>query len=142
MGFSLIASAVVLGISIAMAVQIVTGDIFPTIDHINTAYQDLKHRMDIQAHANINITTINRTTNTTTYDYTITVHNTGTITLPTNTMTILIDGTKQNYTTTTTYLYPDTTATFTIHNIPGSTTKRIKIITQNAIADYQTYTPT
>jgi archaellum component FlaF (FlaF/FlaG flagellin family) len=132
---------VVIGIAIAMSIEILTTNVLPAIDNINTAYHDLQQRIDTQTHANINITTITRTPNSTNYDYTITIHNTGTITLPTTTMTLLINGTQQPFTTTTTYLYPDTTTTLTAPNIPGDTEQRIKIITENAISDYHTYIP-
>jgi archaellum component FlaF (FlaF/FlaG flagellin family) len=125
-----------------MSVEIITADIFPTVDSINNAYENLKDRIDTQAQASINITNITRQTNNTTYDYTITIHNTGSITLPTASLTILLNGTKEPYTTTQTYLYPDTTTTLTVLNIPGPSSKRIKIITKNGIADYHTYTPT
>lgn len=140
MGFSLIAAAVVLGIATAMAFNIFTTAVFPTVTDINTAYQDLNQRLDTTSHANIQITTITQTPNATSYDYTITIHNTGTITLPTQTMTVLIDGTQHPFTTTTHYLYPDTATTLTLTNIPGAA-PRVKVITDHAIAAYSTYTP-
>jgi len=141
MGFSLIASAVVIGVSIAMAVEIFTADVFPTVDTINTAYEDFKDRIDTQAHASIDITTVTRQKQGQNYDYTITINNTGDITFPTSSMTVLFDGTTQTYTTTTTYLYPRTSTTLTVADIPGTGGKRIKIIAKNAIADYYTFTP-
>ena len=141
MGFSLIASAVILSISIAMAVEIFTGDVFPTVDHINTAYEDLKDRIDTQAHTNINITSITRLANNDTYDYTIIVQNTGSVTLPTATMTILFNGTREPFTASAAYLYPESTATFSVHGIAGASSKRVKVVTKNAIADYLIYTP-
>jgi archaellum component FlaF (FlaF/FlaG flagellin family) len=141
MGFSLIASTVVIGIAIAMAFQIFATDLFPTVSTINDAYNHLNTRLDTQAHTSLTITTINRTANVTTYDYTITIHNTGATTLPTRTMTILVNGITTPFTTTTPYLYPDTTTTLTLTDIPGADGKRVKIITENAIASYATYTP-
>ncbi len=141
MGFSLIASAVVLSIAIAMAIEIFTGDIFPTIDRINTAYEGLKGRIDTQAHANINITSISRVSYGLNYNYTITVHNTGSVTLPTATATILFNGTKEPFNASAPYLYPDATVTFSIIGIPDMSGKRVKVITENAIADYRTFTP-
>ena len=141
MGFSLIASAVVLSLALAMAFEIFTGDLFPTVDHINTAYEDLKDRIDTQARANINITNITRAANDTTYDYTITVSNTGSITLPATTMTLLVNGMKEPYHATVAYLYPDTTMTLIVYNIPGGGSQRIKLVTANGIADYKTFTP-
>ncbi len=141
MGFSLIASAVVISISIAMAVEIFTGDVFPTVDHINTAYEGLKGRIDTQAHTDINITSISRLQSDDAYDYTIIVQNTGSVTLPTATMTILFNGTKEPFTASTAYLYPESTATFSVNGIAGASGKRIKVVTVNAIADYLIYTP-
>lgn len=140
MGFALIASAVVIGVAIAMAVEIFTADVFPAVETINTAYENLRNRMETQDNANIDITSIVRYNHHEIYyDYAITISNTGDIPLPTDKMTVLFDGTSQPYTASVTYLYPLSTGTLTVVNIAGSGTKRIKVVTENAVSAYDTY---
>ena len=63
MGFSLIGAAVVLGLTLFMAVEIITGDLLPTIESINDSYDDMNERFQEQVHTNINITAVSRSAN-------------------------------------------------------------------------------
>ena len=77
MGFSLTASAAVIAVALFIALEIVTGSLFPTMNGINDSYDDLKNRMIDQVHTNINITSITTQANGPNYDYNITIKNTG-----------------------------------------------------------------
>ena len=61
MGFSLIASTVVIGVSILLAVEILTGNILPAVSDINDSYKDMKNRAVEQVQTDINITGVTKT---------------------------------------------------------------------------------
>jgi len=141
MGFSLIASAAILGVTLFMAVQIITGDLLPTIESINDSYGDMKDRLANQLQTDISITTVSRVINGPNYNYNITVQNTGSITLNTEDFVILINGTEYQFTCSHAYLHPESTVYFQVIDIAGDEPKRMKVITDNGIEEYYTYTP-
>jgi flagellar protein FlaG len=139
MGFSLIAAAALLGLSLFMAVEIITSDLLPTIEGINDSYDDMNDRFQEQLHTDINITTVSRSLNGSNYDYNVSVKNTGSETLDSDVFIILINGSEYEFTFSQAYLYPENTVYFRIANVVGTEAKRIKVITNNGIADYYTY---
>lgn len=141
MGFSLIASAAILGVTLFMAGEIITGDLLPTIEGINDSYGDMKDRLRDQVQTDINITMVTRSENGANYNYSISVQNMGSITLNTEDFLILINGTNHQFTCSHTYLYPKNTVNFQVVNVAGDTVKRMKVITNNGISDYYVYTP-
>jgi archaellum component FlaF (FlaF/FlaG flagellin family) len=138
MGFSVIAAAAIVGLTLFMAVEIITSDLLPTIDEMNKSYGDMKDRYQNQLQSDINITTIVRSANGSNYDYNITVKNTGSITLTTKDFQILINGSEYQFNCSGEKLYPENTLFFKIMNIAGTGSQRVKVITNNGIADYYT----
>ena len=138
MGFSVIAAAAILGLTLFMAVEIITSDLLPTIDEMNKSYGDMKDRYQSQLQSNINITSVNRSTNGSNYDYNISVKNTGSVTLVTKNFQILINGSECQFNCSDERLYPENTLFFHIMNITSSGSQRVKVITNNGIADYYT----
>jgi len=139
MGFSVIAAAAILGLTLFMAVEIITSDLLPTIEDMNKSYDDLKDRQQNQLHSDINITTMLRSANGSNFDYNISVKNTGSATLFTKDFQILINGTAYQFTCSRENLYPENIVYFSIMNVPGVGSQRVKVITNNGIADYYTY---
>jgi len=139
MGFSVIAAAAILGLTLFMAVEIITSDLLPTIEDMNKSYDDLKDRQQNQLHSDINITTTLRSANGSNFDYNISVKNTGSATLFTKDFQILINGTAYQFTCSRENLYPENIVYFSIMNVPGAGSQRVKVITNNGIADYYTY---
>jgi archaellum component FlaF (FlaF/FlaG flagellin family) len=139
MGFSLIASAAILGVTLFMAAEIITSDLLPTIEGINDSYGDMKNRLKNQIQSDINITGVTRLANGTNYDYNISVENTGSVTLKTEDFMILINGTLYQKICSHMYLYPKNTLFFQVFNVTGTDETRIKVITNNGIADYYEY---
>ena len=75
------------------------------------------------------------------YDLTVTISNTGSETLRSDELDILIDGTIQSYTflpVTTTWT-PDEMKTLTVTGLSGAGSHRVKVVTENGISDYDTY---
>ena len=141
MGFSLIAAAAILAVTFFMAVEIITGALLPTLDGINTSYGQLKNRLTDQIQTDINITTVSRSASGVNFNYNITVQNTGSVTLKTEKFVVLVNGIEYPASCTCSYLYPQNTGYFSLTNVTGGGAARIKIISDNGIADYFTYTP-
>jgi archaellum component FlaF (FlaF/FlaG flagellin family) len=139
MGFSLIAAAAILGFTLFMAAESITSNVLPTIEGINDSYGDLRDRIRDQLQTDINITVVSRSDNGTNYDYNISVQNTGSVTLDTEDFMILINGTGYPFTCSHRYLYPENTVYFRIVDVAGAEAKRIKVISNNGIADYYAY---
>ncbi len=139
MGFSLIAAAAILGFTLFMGVEIIVSDLLPTIEEINISYAEMNERIQEQCHTGINITLVERILNDTNYVYTISVQNTGSTTLRTTDFIVLINGSQYDYLVSRQYLYPDNTIDFDVVNQVDGGVLRIKVITNNGIADYYTY---
>lgn len=140
MGFSVIAAAAILGLTLFMAVEIIASDLLPTIEDMNKSYDELKERHQNQLQSDINITIVLRSANGSNYDYNISVKNTGSATLFTNDFEILINGSEYQFTCPRENLYPENTVYFHIMNVASAGSQRVKVITNNGIADYYTYT--
>jgi archaellum component FlaF (FlaF/FlaG flagellin family) len=140
MGFSLIAAAAILGFTLFMTVGIITSDLLPTIEDINDSYGKMKERYQEQLHTSMNITLVTWSTNGSNYDYNVSVYNTGSVTLLTDDFIFLIDGSEYPFTCPQKYLYPENTVYFHIDDVPGAGAKRMKVISNNGIADYYVYT--
>ena len=141
MGFSLIASAAILGVTLFMAAEIINSDLLPTIEDINDSYDSMKDRLRDQVQTDVNITAVSRSFNGSNYDYNISVQNTGSVTLTTEDFVILINGTTYQFTCTHSYVHPENTVYFQVVNVAGAGVKRLKVITNNGIADYYTDSP-
>ncbi len=139
MGFSVIAAAAILGLTLFMAVEIIASDLLPTIEDMNKSYDEMKDRQQNQLQSNINITTALRSANGSNFDYNVSVKNTGSATLFTKNFQVLINGTTYQFACSRENLYPENTVYFSITNVPGAGSQRVKVITNNGIEDYYTY---
>jgi archaellum component FlaF (FlaF/FlaG flagellin family) len=139
MGFSVIAAAAILGLTLFMAVEIIASDLLPTIEDMNKSYDEMKDRQQNQLQSDINITAALRSANSSNFDYNISVKNTGSATLFTKDFQILINGTAYQFICSRENLYPENTVYFSITNVPGAGSQRVKVISNNGIEDYYTY---
>ena len=139
MGFSLTASFAIIGVSLLISIEILTGGIIPTIVDTDESYNDMVDRTIEMVQTDINISSVAIYVNGLNYDHNISVKNTGSITLNTSDFTILINGVSQMFRCADAYLYPEQHTTFNVTNLPGDGNKRLKIITGNGIADYFEY---
>ena len=75
------------------------------------------------------------------YNLTLTVSNTGSETLKSDELNVLVDGIVQSYsfTPTTTTWTPDGTISLIVTGLSGGGSHRVKMITENGISDYDTY---
>ena len=140
MGFSLSAAAAIVGVSALIAVEILIGNLLPTITNVNDSYGDMKDRAIDQVQTDINITNVNININGSGHDINITVENTGSISLKTSDFNILINGSTEQFTCSNSYLYPENEVYFNVTNSTGNTgLRRLKVVTDNGIADYYEY---
>ena len=75
------------------------------------------------------------------YNLTLTVSNTGSETLRSDELNVLVDGIIESYTfapTTTTWT-PDGAITLIVSGLSGGGSHRVKVVTENGISDYDTY---
>jgi len=136
MGFSLVAATAIIGVSLIMCLEIIVGTTIPTITDLNKSFDYMRNRAIDQVQTNIDIISVTSEINGSNFDINLTVENIGSITLQTSNFDILINGIKNEFTCSKSYLYPEGEVYFNILNIPGSGEKRLKIITNNGIADY------
>ena len=140
MGFSLAAAFAVIGVSILISIEILTGSLLPTITDFDDSYEDMIEREIDRVQTDINITNVSTSANNSNYDHNITLENTGSVTLKTSDFTILINGTIQQFSCSNSYLYPEKIVYFNIYNLAGNGSKRLKVVTDNGISDYYEYT--
>ena len=139
MGFSVIASFAVVGVSILIAIEIFSGNLFPALTSYDDSYDELIDRSIDYVQTDINITNVTTSSFGDNYNHSILVKNTGSITLNCSSFTILINGTTMDFNYSKSYLYPEKNAYFNISNLPGEEDKRLKVISDNGNSDYHEY---
>jgi len=74
------------------------------------------------------------------YSVTIRIKNEGSTTLDPLKLNVLIDGSLKSFTVTpSTSWFPEKEVTVSVTNLSGSGTHRVKVVTENGISDYETY---
>lgn len=139
MGFSIVAASAIIGVSVLISIEILTGSLLPTITDIDDSYDDMVERIVDSAQTNINITSVTVTINGSNYDHNISLENSGSVTLDTSNFIILIDGESQEFRCSDPYHYPEKISYFNVSNIAGAGNKRLKVVADNGISDYFEY---
>lgn len=140
MGFSLSATTAIIGLSIIISIELIVSTTIPTITNVHDSYDEMRERSIDIIQTDINITDVTTISNGSNYDLNISLKNTGSTTLKTQDFNILINGSNKEFICTSNYLYPENNVNFTVYNIAGSGQSRLKIVTNNGISDYYTYT--
>lgn len=110
-------------------------------DMVNDAAEDQYKIQNKRLQTDISITDSTANGPSASYDLTINLTNTGSETLNSSALNVLIDGAIESYTpslSTTTWT-PDETKTLEITGLSGAGSHRVKVITENGISDYDTY---
>lgn len=139
MGFSIVAAFAVVGVSLIMCIEIFTGGFFPMVTNVDFSFDDMGERALEMAHTDINITNVSTSAFGPNYNHSITVRNTGSITLNTNDFTVLINGVLQSFLCPDSYIYPEQQTCLNVSNLPGNGDQRVKVIAKNCISDYFEY---
>ena len=140
MGFSLVAAAAIIGVSIVMAIEIIVGTTIPTITDVHDSFDDMRDRAINQVQTDINITDVTSEVNGSNYDINITVENIGSITLETTYFNILVNGTEMEFTCSKSYLHPENEIYFNVSSLESTGPRRLKIVTDNGISGYYDFT--
>ena len=140
MGFSLVGAAAIIGVALLMSVEIIVSTTIPTITDVHDAFDDMRDRAITQVQTDINITDVSSEINGPNYDINITVENTGSITLQTAFFDILINGTINDFTCSKSYIHPENKVYFNVSSLSGVGIRRLKVVTNNGIADYYEFT--
>ncbi len=140
MGFSLVGAAAIIGVALLMSIEIIVSTTIPTITDVHDAFDDMRDRAITQVQTDINITDVSSEINGSNYDINITVENTGSITLHTAFFDILINGTKNDFTCSKSYIHPENKVYFNVSSLSGVGIMRLKVVTNNGIADYYEFT--
>ena len=142
MGFSVSAAAAIIGVAVLISIELMVANVIPTITDTQDSYDEMRDRAIDQIQTDINITNVVTSNNGSNYDHNISVENTGSISLETANFDVLINGVKQTFVCTKTYLHPENIVYFNVTNLAGTGAKRVKIVTDNGISDYYDYTIT
>lgn len=140
MGFSLVAAAAIIGVSILMAIEIIVGSTVPTLTDVHDSFDNMRDRAIDQVQTDINITDVTSEINGSNYDINVTVENTGSTTLETTYFNILINGTDKEFTCSKSYLHPENEVYFNVSSLQGTGERRLKVVTDNGISDYYEFT--
>ena len=136
MGFSLVAAAAIIGVSVLIAIEIIVGTTIPTITNVHDSFDEMRDRAIDQVQTDINVTSVTTEANGSNTDINVTLKNIGSVTLKTSYFSILINGVDQKYTCSNTYLHPENEVYFNVSSLIGSGDRRLKIVTDNGISDY------
>ena len=130
------------GVSILIALEIIVGTTIPTLTNVHNSYDDMRDRAIEQVQTDINITSVSTPINGSNYDLNFTIKNTGSTTLETTYFDILINGIKNSFTCSKSYLHPENEVWFNVTNLPDIGKGKLKVVTDNGISDYYEYTMT
>ncbi|UCF50339.1 MAG: hypothetical protein JSU91_02325 [Thermoplasmatales archaeon] len=140
MGFSLVGTAAIIGVSILMGIEIIISTTIPTITNVDDAFDEMRDRAIAQVQTDINITEVTSEINGSNYDINITIENTGSITLETAYFDILINGTKNDFSCSKSYIHPENYVYFNVSSLSGPGLIKLKVVTNNGISDYYEFT--
>ncbi len=139
MGFSISATAAIIGVSFLMILEISMGTLFPVITNIDESYDNMRERAINELQTDIEIHNISVQANSSLHDLSIQVKNTGSTTIKVSNVDLLINGTLSSFTCSNQYWFPENTYELSVYGLSGSGLKKVKIITYNGISDYDTY---
>lgn len=139
MGLSVSAATAIIGVSILISLEFMVANVIPTFTDTDDAYKEMKDRAIDKLQTDINITSITSTGNASNYDLNFTVKNTGSVSLEISYFNILVDGNEYSFTAEKDYLYPEKTSWFNITDLSGSDSATLKIVTDNGISEYSTF---
>ncbi|WP_292463363.1 hypothetical protein [Methanolobus sp.] len=110
-------------------------------DIINDASEDQHQLQSKRLHTSINIDHSVPGASGSTYDLTVTLTNKGSETLRFDELNVLIDGYLEPYTFngSAAIWVPEETRSFTVPDLTGAGTHRLKVVTENGISAYDTY---
>jgi archaellum component FlaF (FlaF/FlaG flagellin family) len=139
MGFSVSASAAILAVSLIMVLEVSMGTILPILTELDESYDALRKRAVDELQTAINIENITVESNASLHDVTIMVKNTGATVIESIHVHVLINGTLTSFTCDDDYWFPESHYTLSVDGISGSGDRQVKVVTNNGISSYASY---
>ena len=136
MGFSLVAAAAIIGVSILIVIEGIVGTTIPIFTNVHESFNKMKNRAIYQVQTDINITSVTAEVNGSKTDINITIKNIGSISLKTSYFYILINGTSKEFTCSNLYLHPGNEVYINVSSLASTGLQRLKVVTDNGISDY------
>lgn len=139
MGFSVSASAAIIAVALIMVLEVSMGTIFPILTELDESYDALRKRAVDELQTAINIENITVESNASFHDITITVKNTGSTVIESGYVHVLINGTLTSFICDDDYWFPESHYTLSVDDISGSGDQQVKVVTNNGISNYASY---
>ncbi|MEF8879909.1 MAG: hypothetical protein V5A64_05920 [Candidatus Thermoplasmatota archaeon] len=137
MGFSTSAATAVIGVAIFVSVHFIVADVIPTFAETMDSYSGMRDRAIDQAQTDITVKNVTNTSAGASFNISIAVENTGSVTLKTSDFHVLVNGSGQSFNVSSPYFYPENMIYFNLTGQPS--TAKIKVVTNNGVCDYYTY---
>ncbi len=141
MGFSTLAVFSILFISflgVSMVVYTVTAENYKEVKEV---MEKRSEREFERLNTKINISSITITGNTTRYSLQISMINKGSVTLDVAKLSVLVDGNLTDFVYSPSgVLYPEESVTLYISNLSGAGSHRVKVVCENGVNVYTSYT--
>ena len=139
MGFSISAASAIIGVAVVMIIEVSVGTVIPVFTDLNDSYNDMRQRSFDELQTDIVIQNITVQTHASLHDILISVSNSGSTVIETKYIDVLVNGTLTSFTCADNYWFPEGTYTISLTNLTGSGNKKVKVVTENGISDYDTY---
>ena len=139
LGFSVSATAAIIGVAVIMVLEVSLATMFPIITDLDGSYKEMSKRAIESIHTDIEIQNISVQLNESLHDLSIQIKNSGSTVIENDYVDLLINGTIYGFITSEEYWFPESNYTIVINGISGSGLQRVKLITKNGISDYDTY---
>ncbi len=139
MGFSVSASAAIIAVALIMVLEVSMGTILPILTELDESYDALRKRAVDELQTAINIENITVESNASFHDITITVKNTGSTVIESGYVHVLINGTLTSFICDDDYWFPESHYTLSVDGISGSGDQQVKVVTNNGISTYASY---
>lgn len=139
LGFSISATSAIIGVAIIMVIEVSVGTVIPVITDLDNSYDEMRQRAVEELQTMIEIENINVQTNDSLHDLSIEIKNTGSTVIESSYVNVLVNGSLSSFLCDDEYWFPESIYTVSVDGVSGSGLKKVKIITNNGISDYDTY---
>lgn len=138
-GFSISATAAIIGVSFLMILEISMGTLFPMFTDIDESYDNMRQRAIDELQTDIEIENISVQANSSLHDLTINLKNKGATTIEVSSVDLLVNGSLFPFSCNEEYWFPESNYTISVYGLSGSGLQQVKLIVFNGISDYGTY---
>ncbi len=139
LGFSISATAAIIGVAVIMVLEVTMATMFPMVTDLDESYKEMSKRAIENIQTEIEIQNITVQINGSLHDLSIQIKNSGSTVIENTYVDLLINGTLSEFITSEEFWFPESNYTILANGISGSGLQRVKLITKNGISDYDTY---